>query len=98
MDRRRQVMLDITIWTVALVDSVQHWRVSKEPSGSEHSQIRLSLSRMIEHFSKIIQKKRIGYQLQEIRGSTRSHRLTFRRGHQVANLERDQKDCLVQKQ
>ncbi|XP_011313302.1 uncharacterized protein [Fopius arisanus] len=44
MDCRRHEVLDITIFTTGMVDVVRDWRVSKEPSGSDHSQIRLSLT------------------------------------------------------
>ena len=43
MDSRRQEVIDITICTRSLRDWVENWRVSGEPSGSDHRQIHLSL-------------------------------------------------------
>ncbi|XP_011312971.1 uncharacterized protein [Fopius arisanus] len=44
MDCRRHEVLDITICTAGMARWVKDWRGSKEPSGSDHSQIRLSLT------------------------------------------------------
>ncbi|KMQ83050.1 reverse transcriptase [Lasius niger] len=43
LDSRRQEVLDITLCTEGVVDLVKGWRVSSEPSGSDHSQIRFAL-------------------------------------------------------
>ncbi|XP_046142185.1 uncharacterized protein LOC123987908 [Osmia bicornis bicornis] len=43
MDFRRQEVIDITISSQGLVDLVRDWRVSNEPSGSDHRLIRFSL-------------------------------------------------------
>ncbi|XP_011313255.1 uncharacterized protein [Fopius arisanus] len=42
-DWRRHEVLVITICTTGMARWAKDWRVSKDPSGSEHSQIRLSL-------------------------------------------------------
>ena len=46
MDSRRQEVLDITICTRGLVGLVRDWRVSSEPSGSDHRQIRFTLDQI----------------------------------------------------
>jgi hypothetical protein len=43
LDSRRQEVLDIAICTRGLVGPVRDWRVSSEPSGSDHRQIRFTL-------------------------------------------------------
>ncbi|XP_018405655.1 PREDICTED: uncharacterized protein LOC108782006 [Cyphomyrmex costatus] len=47
MDCRRQEVLDITICTEGVADLVRNWRVSGEPSGSDHRQIRYNLRYMV---------------------------------------------------
>ncbi|XP_018395989.1 PREDICTED: uncharacterized protein LOC108774392 [Cyphomyrmex costatus] len=47
MDCRRQEVLDITISTGGLADLVRDWRVSGEPSGSDHRQVRYDLRHMV---------------------------------------------------
>ncbi|XP_018403024.1 PREDICTED: uncharacterized protein LOC108779950 [Cyphomyrmex costatus] len=47
MDCRRQEVLDITISTGGVADLVRDWRVSGEPSGSDHRQIRYNLRHMV---------------------------------------------------
>jgi hypothetical protein len=46
LDSRRQEVLDITICTRGLVGLVRDWRVSSEPSGSDHRQIRSTLDQI----------------------------------------------------
>ena len=46
LDSRRQEVLDITICTRGLVGLVRDWRVSSEPSGSDHRQIRFTLDQI----------------------------------------------------
>ncbi|XP_015123481.1 uncharacterized protein LOC107045661 [Diachasma alloeum] len=48
MDCRRQELLDITMCTTGMADLVRDWRVSREASGSDHSQIRLSLTDKVD--------------------------------------------------
>lgn len=48
MDSRRQEVLDITVCTKEVADLVEDWRVSDEPSGSDHRQIRLTLRHSVE--------------------------------------------------
>lgn len=43
MDSRRREVVDLTLCTNGLSDKVQDWRVSQEPSGSDHRQIHMSL-------------------------------------------------------
>ncbi|XP_024881916.1 uncharacterized protein LOC112461076 [Temnothorax curvispinosus] len=43
LDSRRQEVIDITLCTRGVVDLVAGWRVSNEPSGSDHRQIRFDL-------------------------------------------------------
>ncbi|XP_024874752.1 uncharacterized protein LOC112456449, partial [Temnothorax curvispinosus] len=43
LDSRRQEVIDITLGTRGVVDLVAGWRVSNEPSGSDHRQIRFDL-------------------------------------------------------
>ena len=42
-DSRRQEVIDITLCTRRVAELVMDWRVSNEPSGSDHRQIRLTL-------------------------------------------------------
>jgi hypothetical protein len=46
LDSRRQEVLDIKICTRGLVGLVRDWRVSSEPSGSDHRQIRFTLDQI----------------------------------------------------
>ena len=46
MDSRKQEVLDITICTTGLVGLVRDWRVSSEPSGLDHRQIRFTLDQI----------------------------------------------------
>jgi hypothetical protein len=46
LDSRRHEVLDITICTRGLVGLVRDWRVSSEPSGSDHKQIRFTLDQI----------------------------------------------------
>jgi hypothetical protein len=46
LDSRRQEVLDITLCTRGLEGLVRHWRVSSEPSGSDHRQICFTLDQI----------------------------------------------------
>ncbi|XP_071580756.1 uncharacterized protein [Temnothorax nylanderi] len=46
LDSRRQEVIDITLCTRGVLDLVAGWRVSNEPSGSDHRQIRFDLVRV----------------------------------------------------
>jgi hypothetical protein len=46
LDSRRQEVLDITICTGGLVGLMRDWRVSSEPSGSDHRQICFTLDQI----------------------------------------------------
>ncbi|XP_020298815.1 uncharacterized protein LOC109863049 [Pseudomyrmex gracilis] len=46
LDSRRQEVIDITVCTKKVAGLVNDWRVSDEPSGSDHRQIRLTLQQL----------------------------------------------------
>ena len=46
LDSRRQEVLDITLCTRGLEGLVRHWRISSEPSGSDHRQICFTLDQI----------------------------------------------------
>jgi len=43
LDCRRQEVIDITLCSIGMTDLVRNWRVSNEPSGSDHRQVRFNL-------------------------------------------------------
>lgn len=47
-DSRRHEVLGITIGSAGLSSCVKNWKFMKEPSGSDHRQIRMNLTRKVK--------------------------------------------------